>query len=123
MLLMANEKYFPAVRMPEIKQRLTELGPEKASQVLTSGYKDPMIVLILGLVVGGFGVDRFYIGDTSMGVLKLIVFLITLTIAILTCGILFFIPYIWPVIDLFFIMDATKEKNYQQLLTNIQYLQ
>ena len=101
MLLMANEKYFPAVRMPEIKQRLTELGPEKASQVLTSGYKDPMIVLILGLVVGGFGVDRFYIGDTTMGVLKL-----------LTCGGM----GIWTIIDWFLIMQATKQKNIEELL-------
>ena len=122
MLLMSNAKYFPSMRIPELKQLLTEMGPEKASQVLAGGFKDPMVSLILGLVVGCLGVDRFYIGDTSMGVLKIIVFIITLTIACLSCGILFFIPYIWPVFDLFFIMDATKEKNYQQLMTNIQYL-
>ena len=123
MLLMSNAKYFPDSRIPELKQMLTEMGPERASQVLAGEFKDPMVSMILGLVVGGLGVDRFYIGDTSMGALKLIVFLITLTIACLTCGILFFIPYIWPVIDLLFIMDATKEKNYQQLMNNIQYLQ
>ncbi|MFN3640643.1 MAG: TM2 domain-containing protein, partial [Flavobacterium sp.] len=42
------------------------------------------------------GVDRFYIGDTGMGVGKL-----------LTCGGL----GIWAIVDWFLIMGATREKN------------
>lgn len=121
MLLMAYGKYFPAVRMPEIKQALEQIGPDNASQILASGFKDPMTALVLGLFLGGLGVDRFYIGDNSIGALKLVVFIIGWVITLITCGILFFIPYIWNIIDLFYIMDATKEKNYQQLMTNLMY--
>lgn len=63
--------------------------------------KDPTIAIILSVLTGGLGIDRFYIGDTIMGVLKLI-----------TCG----GCGIWTIIDLFLIMDATKEKNLQNLM-------
>lgn len=122
MLLMSCGKYFPSNRMPEIKQTLEQLGSDRAAQVMTGGYKDPMTALLLGIFLGGLGIDRFYIGDTTMGILKLLVFIVTIIIACFSCGVLFFLPYIWPIIDLIFIMDATKEKNYQQFIENIQYV-
>ena len=73
---------------PTFVQRMMVLGLE------------PVLVLILSIFLGGFGVDRFYIGDIGLGFGKL-----------LTCGGLYF----WWLIDLFLIMDATKEKNLQQL--------
>ena len=82
MLVMAYGKYFPAVRLPEIKQMLEQIGPDNASQVLASGFKDPMTALVLGLFLGGLGVDRFYIGDNSIGALKLVVFIIGWVIAV-----------------------------------------
>ena len=122
MLLMSCGKYFPSNRMPEIKQTLEQLGPNRASQVVASGFKDPMTALLLGIFLGCFGLDRFYIGDTTMGILKLVVGIVAVIIACFSCGILFFLPYIWPIIDLIFIMDATKEKNYQQFMENVQYV-
>ena len=122
MLLMGNAKYFPTARIPEIKQTLEQLGPEKASQVMACGFKDPTTALILGVVVGTLGIDRFYIGDNTLGILKIVYLVISICIVLLSCGILFFVPWIWQVIDLIYITGATKEKNYQQFLMNIQYL-
>lgn len=53
-------------------------------------------MLIVSLLAGPFGIDRFMIGDTGMGVGKL------LTLG--GCG-------IWTVVDWFLIMGATREKN------------
>ena len=64
-------------------------------------FKDPTMALILSVVVGSLGVDPFYIGDVGMGVGK-----------ILTCG----GAYIWWLIDIFMIQDATKRKNLEQFL-------
>ena len=47
------------------------------------------------------GVDRFYIGDVGLGVGKL-----------LTCG----GAYVWWLIDIFMIQDATKRKNMEMLM-------
>lgn len=64
-------------------------------------FKDPTMALILSVVVGSLGVDRFYIGDVGLGVGKL-----------LTCG----GAYIWWLIDIFMIQDATKRKNMEALM-------
>jgi TM2 domain-containing membrane protein YozV len=63
-------------------------------------FKDPTTSLIISILAGSIGVDRFMIGDTGLGVGKL-----------LTCGGLGF----WTVIDWFMIQGATREKNMQKL--------
>lgn len=108
-LLINYAKYFPEESMPAIRQTLEQLGEDKAAQALTMDYKDPTIALCLSLIcfLGISGIDRFYIGDIGLGVGKL-----------LTgggCG-------IWAIIDLFLIMGATKEKNYQKFVQNASYL-
>lgn len=52
--------------------------------------------------LGAWGVDRFYIGSTGVGVAKL-----------LTCGGF----GVWTIIDWFLISGATKEQNYNKLQT------
>ena len=59
-------------------------------------YKDPTTYIIVSLLGGSLGIDRFMLGDTGLGVGKL-----------LTCGGL----GIWTIIDWFMIMPATREKN------------
>lgn len=58
--------------------------------------KDHNFALVLSIIGGTLGLDRFYIGDVGLGIAKL-----------LTLGGLF----IWTLIDLFLIMDATRLKN------------
>jgi TM2 domain-containing membrane protein YozV len=59
-------------------------------------FKDPTTLLIVSLLGGSLGIDRFMLGDTGMGIGKL-----------LTCGGL----GIWSIIDWFLIMPAAREKN------------
>ena len=44
-----------------------------------AGYSDKSKIVagILGILLGGFGAGRFYIGDTKTGVLQLVVTLVT----------------------------------------------
>lgn len=69
-------------------------------QVVLMQMKDPIISLILSIVVGYLGVDRFYVGDIGLGIIKLI-----------TCGGL----YIWWLVDIFLIMGKTRMRNYERL--------
>lgn len=64
--------------------------------------KSPVTALLLSFFFGNLGIDRFYIGDTFKGVLKLI--------TLGACG-------IWGVIDLFLIWGATKNKNYEKVVS------
>ena len=63
---------------------------------LASLRKSPGVALILGLLFGSFGIDRFYVGHIGLGVAKL-----------LTLGGL----GIWALVDLFFIMSAARRQN------------
>lgn len=72
-----------------------------------SDIKDPTISIILSILLGELGIDRFYIGDIGLGVGKLI-----------TgggCG-------IWWIIDLFLIMDATRKKNSEKVIQSLAYI-
>ena len=61
-----------------------------------SDRKDRTTALILSILLGGLGIDRFYVGDTLLGVLKLLTFG--------GC-------WIWYVIDWFLIMDRADQYN------------
>lgn len=99
LFLMLNSKYFEAHHLPMIKERLLSLDENRSSIVQMIQFKDPTTALILSILIGGLGVDRFYIGDTGLGIGKL-----------LTCGGL----YVWTIVDWFLIMGATREKNMEQ---------
>lgn len=101
---MMNSKFFEAHHLGAIRERLTTLDESKASTVQMIQFKDPTIVLIISILIGGLGIDRFYIGDTGLGIGKL-----------LTCGGL----GIWTIIDWFLIMGATREKNMETFQQNL----
>jgi len=90
----------PVESMGMVRKRLLEMDYSIAS-VQMAQFKDPTLALILSVIVGSLGIDRFYIGDVGLGVGKL-----------LTCG----GAYIWWLVDIFMIQDATKRKNLELLL-------
>ncbi len=100
--LAANSNRFPSAQVMAIRSRLLAIPDEKEVVLHSVSLSDPTVVLILSIFLGGYGVDRFMIGDTALGVIKL-----------LTCG----GGGIWTIIDWFLIYDATKEKNAQKLLS------
>lgn len=104
MLLMAYSKYFPEESIMMLKLRFDLMDESKKSFMYALKFKDPFTALILSLLVGSLGIDRFYIGDTGLGIAKL-----------LTCG----GCGIWTIVDYFLIMKRTKEKNFEKLMSRI----
>ena len=100
MFLMMNSKYFESHQIPFIRERILQLDESRYMYLQSAGFKDPTTSLIVSLIGGHFGIDRFLIGDTGIGVAKL-----------LTCGGL----GIWTIIDWFMIMGRTREVNFEKL--------
>ena len=96
MFVMMNSKFFEPHQLTAVRDRLISLDDSKAPLVQMMQFKDPTTALIISVLVGHLGIDRFYIGDTGLGIAKL-----------LTCGGL----GIWTIVDWFLIMGATREKN------------
>lgn len=94
--LTTNAKYFEPSAIPILRAKLEKANDETLLTLQACELKDPTILLVISILLGGLGIDRFMLGDTGMGVLKL-----------LTggcCGIL-------TIIDWFTISKKAKEKN------------
>lgn len=99
--ILTHAKYFAADKIPFIKERLETLPKEREVFLASLDLKDPSMMLLISFFGGTLGLDRFFIGDTTMGILKLV-----------TgggCG-------IWTIIDWFLIMNATKESNFNKFM-------
>ena len=89
-----NAKYFPTEQVQYIRQRLEALPEQQLSMLYSISFQDPTMLLIISLLGGTLG----------LGVGKL-----------LTCG----GCGIWSIVDLFLIMDATRQSNAQKLFAVI----
>lgn len=100
MFIISNGKFFEGHQMNMIRERLLALDDSKWALLSTIQFKDPTTSLIVSILAGGLGIDRFMIGDTGLGIGKL-----------LTCGGL----GIWSIVDWFQIQKATRDKNLQKI--------
>ena len=100
MFIMANGKFFESHQIMQIRERLLAADDSKWVAIQSLSLKDPQTSLILSILGGQLGIDRFVIGDTGLGVGKL-----------LTCGGL----GIWAIVDWFMIQGATREKNFEKI--------
>lgn len=100
MYLVQNAKMLPASKLPLIKDALAKLDESKFIYLQSVEYKDPTTVLILSILLGTLGIDRFILNDAGMGVLKL-----------LTCG----GCYIWWILDMINAQERTQEYNFKKL--------
>lgn len=92
---------FPSTRLHYIQSMLEKLDDNKFMVLQSIQYKEPTTLLIVSILVGFLGVDRFILGQVGLGIAKL-----------LTCGGL----GIWTIVDWFLIMNETKEANFNQLV-------
>jgi len=97
---MSNGKFLEGHQMNMIREQLLAIDDSKWAMISTIQFKDPTTLLIVSLLAGGLGIDRFMLGDSGLGVGKL-----------LTCGGL----GIWTIVDWFQIQKSTREKNLQKL--------
>jgi TM2 domain-containing membrane protein YozV len=86
-----------------IRQRL-ENADEGVAQAAFSNLKGSTFVFLMAFFFGCFGVDRFMLGETGMGVLKL-----------LTCG----GCGIWSIVDWFTAGGRTRKYNAKKILAQI----
>jgi TM2 domain-containing membrane protein YozV len=79
-----------------IRDSLPENKRSDFDMQLAAREKNPVVALVLSLFLGGFGIDRFYVGSIGMGVLKLF-----------TLGLF----GILTIIDWFLIMGIARKAN------------
>lgn len=98
--LSENQKKFNPQDILRLKKEFDGMSDAELLALTNTEFKDPTLSLVLSVLVGGLGVDRFYIGDIGAGVGKL-----------LTGGGL----GVWWLVDLFVIQKKTKKNNSEDL--------
>ena len=98
--LSKNQKKFNPQDILRLKKEFDGMSDAELLALTNTEFKDPTLSLVLSVLVGGLGVDRFYIGDIGAGVGKL-----------LTGGGL----GVWWLVDLFIIQKKTKKNNSEDL--------
>ena len=99
MFIMSNSGKFTPQQFSVIREKLATLPDEKAVIVMSNQYYDSTTMLILSIILGSYGVDRFLLGDIGLGVLKL-----------LTCG----GCGIWTIVDWFSVKQRTYDSNFKK---------
>lgn len=94
--------YIPEENLPTVVDALKKMPEDKLSVINMIAFKKPSVTTILAAFFGSLGLDRFYIGQVGLGIVKLI-----------TCGGCF----IWNLIDFFMSDRNCKKANYQKLQT------
>ena len=94
--LSTNSSMFSPENIPSMRRRLEACGEEKVNLVCSMSFKNPTNMALIAFFLGGFGVDRFMLGDSGLGVLK-----------ILTCS----GAGIWGIIDIFTAPGRTRKAN------------
>lgn len=98
---MVSDK-LPEEKLMVLKNKLADADDSKYDEIACANLHNPTHILLFSIFLGGFGVDRFMIGDVGLGVAKLL-------FGWLTCG-------IWPLIDIFMSYKSSKEKNFNKLM-------
>ncbi len=101
MFIMSKGKYFKDHHLEIIRDSMKKMDESRRVLLQSMNFHDPVLVLIVSILVGYLGVDRFLVGDIGLGILKLI-----------TLGGL----GIWVVIDWFLIMGITRNRNFKKIM-------
>lgn len=103
-LLSSLNGKLPPEKMLFLRDRLLTVDDSRLSLIQTLNFRDPVMMFLISFFAGHFGIDRFLLGQTGLGIAKL-----------LTCGGL----GVWTLVDWFLVMGMTREQNYQKLATAI----
>lgn len=76
MFIIQKGKFFPAEQVPFIREKLLALDDDKWTYLFTAKMKDPFIALMISILAGTIGADRFFLGQIVSGVCKLLLFIV-----------------------------------------------
>lgn len=101
LFVMTNQKYFPAEKIIYLRDKLLQTDESKFNLVASTERKDPTTILLVSIFLGSLGIDRFMLGETGMGILKLLT---------LGCfGIL-------TIVDWFTVQKKARDLNFNKLM-------
>ena len=119
-VMVAMEKFkkqIPSYQDEAIKKLLEEADDNCMDALMSLPLKGKIKTLMFSIFLGGIAVDRFYVGDTGLGISKLIIRLIALfTSAIPVVGLIASLATnIWSFADIFLTYRKARVINFERI--------
>jgi serine/threonine protein kinase len=102
LFFITKQDYFPKELVHFMKEDLVSVNNNIYHAISSFEYKNPNTMFWAAFPGGIFGIDRFLLGETGLGILKLV-------FGVVTYG-------IWVIVDCFTIKKRTRKYNYERYL-------
>lgn len=132
MFIIQKGRFFPSEQVPFIREKLLGLDDNKWTYLFSTKMKDPFMALMVSILAGTVGADRFFLGQTASGVCKLLLFILFIVadVAVVVSSqynpswillavflVLMTALITWYLIDIFNASRRAKEINFNSIST------
>ena len=104
-LMSYYSKVIPGDKIGYLRNRLERASNDSYENIQLVNTTSPILVLILSILLGWAGIDRFVLGDVGLGICKLL-------FGVWTFG-------IWWLIDIFLCYSKCKENNLENIIQHL----
>ena len=114
------EKKFPLEGYENFKRRLGLVPDSYYDEIMAIPTKKSVVAILLAIFLGGIGLDRFYVGDKKMGIIKIVASVVVAICSIfitipIVVTLLYFALAIFQIIDIFLSYKEGKRYNYDKV--------
>lgn len=121
-LVRTQDSYYLQVRLNKVSQSTKDI-------LMVYNFINPKIVLLLSIFGGQCGADRLYLKDTALGIIKLLLFSVSILMLNILVAmnvddestwwwlalLLFFAWFVFYVVDIFICYAKAKDKNLKSI--------
>ena len=125
-----NKHKLPSDKFSELNNKLLNCSESEWNTIRFLELKEPNSMLLISLFVGYWGIERFMLGKKISGIMKFLIFQLSLIGEIACifffiadqytwgtiCLLFFLVGVTWWIIDLCLVRRMTKEYNYNQIV-------
>lgn len=115
-------RYLDQTSIDKLNRYESGLSKSAKEELGKTALKNGRLALFLSLTLGLVGGDRFYLGQTTRGLAKLMLTLSLLLSFWTGIGLIFALVFIWQICDIFLIQAAAREVNGQIIQLKLAYL-
>lgn len=120
------QQYFSPEDRLQVQKSVADLSEEQFQMIQKLDYKSPAVTLAYACSLGWFGVDRFYLNQTLVGVIKIIVFVAAFFGNCSGSSVAALIPtligFVLVLVDIITALKRTYDYNDQQFNERLDYI-
>ena len=110
------KKLVPKESVDILKSQLTTSSDDCVDTLMSLRMRSRILVMLISFFFGGLGVDRFYLGNISLGVFKLVFRILTVVFMVFTdfspeSVALGIVSTVWCLADVYYVYRAVQEYN------------